>query len=258
MSYEHFYRIRDYFRFSISEQRQLLVSAVLFGFILSFRRWGGTEFNAQTGINAWIFAFISILIVIFCSISMQKIFALKQGYRMHYSWWFPGILIGILISFLTFGTVPIIYPGATKFEHMKRLRLGRFRHGINNFDMAMASIAGVVTNALIGLICGMIYYGTHNPYVLYFMHINFIYAFFTLIPIPKFKGLKLVEGATPGLHIYFYTRRLHTFILLSLICYWVLVSASTTFFPSLGLLILAMILGVIGMFFYMKFADETI
>ena len=256
MVYELYSRLRDYFSFSFRELREISLSAIFFGFILSFRKWGVSEFNISAGISNWIFATMVVFIAMYANISMQKIFALNGGYKMYYSWWFQGVLVGLFLSFITFGYFPFLYPGTSYFEHKKGLRLGRFRHGTNNKDMAVASIAGVVTNVVLALLAGFVYIFTESYWVMFFIMINFLYAFYAMIPMPKISGLKMSQGATQGFYIFFFARPLYVFIFSSLIMYSLLIYVSVKILGSFPLLIISMLLGLFGLFIFLKVIEK--
>lgn len=255
--YEVSSRIKAYFRFSLREQKEIIISAIIFGFILSFRKWGAETFDVVSGLSNWIIATVLILIVMLSNISIQKIFALSVGTRMHYSWWFQGMLIGLFISFVSYGTIPFLFPGTSYFEHMKGLRLGQFRYISGTKEMALASVAGVVTNVLLALIFSFLYLATNNQWVLYFIGLNFLYGFYCMLPVPRIAGIKMSEGATPGFHIFFFGRPLYVFIFSTLILYSILLYISITFFGGWITLLLAAVLGVIAMFFFLKFAQDA-
>jgi len=258
MAFEIYYRVRDYFKFSIREQKELLISAILFGFILSFRMWGGKEFDAWVGIKNLIIASIFILIVLIWHISWQKIFALNEGYRTHYHWWFPGILISLFIAFITYGYVPFLYPGHSYYEFMKRLRLGRFRYGINIKDLVVPAVAGVVSSVVLALLMSFVYLATKSYWVLFFIKLNFLYAFLSMLPIPRIEGIKMGGGSTVGFYIFFFGRPLYVFMLISLILYAWFVYYATTVLGSFLLLLLAMILGLIVMFVFLKVVEKVV
>ncbi|MFH1771076.1 MAG: hypothetical protein ABH828_05995 [archaeon] len=250
-------RVRDYFRFSLREQKEIIISAIIFGFILSFRKWGVNTFDLFSGLSNWIIASILILIVMLANLSVQKIFALSVGARMHYSWWFQGMLIGLFISFVSYGTIPFLFPGTTYFEHMEGLRLGQFRYKSGTKEMALASVAGVVTNVLLALIFSFLYLATNSHWVLYFIGLNFLYGFYSMLPVPRIAGTKMGEGATAGFHIFFFGRPLYIFIFSTLILYCILLYVSITFFGGWLTLFLAAVLGLIAMFFFLKFAQDA-
>jgi len=247
-----------YFKFSESEKKQLIISAILFGFIFSFRMWGSTFFDFYLGLVNWIFASFTVLIAMLINFSVQKLVSLNDGYVVHFKWWLPGILIGLLLTFMTYGLVPFLYPGSLYYEHIERLRLGRFRYGTNVKDMATLSIWGVVSNVVFAMFVGFIYFWTHNPWVLMFIKINLIYAFYSMLPIPTISGVKISEGATAGLNIFFFSRKLYIFIFFSIVCYsllaWFLIAVVNSFW----LLLLAAVLGAIVAYLFMHVIEDSL
>ncbi len=253
----YFFKLKKSFEFQTSELKQIFVSSILFGFILSFRKWGVESFEAATGINNWIFASASVFIVMFTHISIQKLYAAKEGYVIHYSWWFQGILIGLFISFLSFGFIPFLYPGTLRFGHIKTLRLGKFRHGTNIKDLAFSSLAGVLANIFLALIFGVIYLRSGNLWILYFIKINFIYAFFSLLPLPKISGLRFEGGTTAGFNIFFFSRPLYMFIFSTLFAYSAIVFWAITILGSLMVLIISLFIGLVATYFFLKVVEGS-
>jgi len=245
-------RIREYFQFSNREKREVLISILIFGFILSFRFWGDKHFELSEGLANWLFASISVFVVMILNISTQKIFALNRGFQMYYHWWFQGIVMGLFLTFIFYGVIPFVYPGVAYFKHKKGLRLGKWRHGSNIKDMAIASVSGVVMNVLIALIFSFIYMATNNKYVLFFIMINFAYAFFCMLPLPRIEGVKFGEGATAGFYIFFFARWLYVLVFVALLAYSILIYMSITYFGSLILLTLSLVIGLIAMYFFIK------
>lgn len=258
MVFEWFYRARDHYRFSPRELKELVITAILFGFILSFRKWGGETFDMRVGIISWTIAAVFVFMAMFWNISWQKIFAINDGFIAHYHWWFQGVLLGVFITFMTFGMVPFLYPGNVFFEHSKKLRLGRFRHGENIKDFAVASIAGVVSNVVFALLLSFIYIPTQNQWVKLLIIINFLYAFFSMLPIPRIAGTKIESGATSGIYIFFFGRPLYVFIFASLIAYSGIIYLAASVWSSVILLIVSMILGAIVLFIFLKFIENTL
>lgn len=252
MIYELKTRIRDYFRFSFREQKEILLSAIIFGFILSFRKWGVVEFDFVSGIKSFIFATIAVLIAIVANVSVQKVFALRTGYKMHYYWWFQGTIIGVFITFISFGFIPVLYPGTTYFEAISKLRLGIFRYGMMLKEIVFASVMGIVSNMILVLFASFLYLQTNNDWVMYFININLIFAFFTMLPLPKVSGIKIGEGATTGFNIYFFSRQLYIFLFATLIAYALLIYFAITILGSFLTLFIALIIGLIGLYFFVK------
>lgn len=244
---EWFFRIRDLAKFSKREQKELVISSILFGFILSFRMWGGETFSPASGIRSWITATIMVLIVIWFNLFVQKSFSLSLGYTTHHYWWFQGILIALLLAFISYGYIPFIFPGFQHYEHVKRLRLGKYRFLWNIKDMVVPAIAGVFSNIILALIISFFYLINKNPVLLLFIKINFLYAFLSLLPIPRIHGLSIKDGATAGLHIFFFQKPLYAFTIVSVIAYAGLIYLAATAWHSFFILLLALILGLVGM-----------
>ena len=253
----YFSKVKE-FKFSLREQKEIFISAIVFGFILSIRKWGpGQEVDILVGFSNWLFASIAIGLIMFISISLQKMSALNDGYNLYYHWWSQGILIGFLISFVSFGLIPILYPGVTIFEHRPGSRLGRFRYGTTTKDMAMSGLSGIVANILVAAFAGLLFLATNSYWVLFFIKISLIYAFFSILPLPKASGIKFGEGATPGFHLFFFSRNLYIFIFFTTIAYIALLLSSILIFGSILALIISIVLGLLGLLLFSKFIEKS-
>ncbi|MBU1201012.1 MAG: hypothetical protein KKA51_00795 [Nanoarchaeota archaeon] len=252
VSMEWWAHCKKYLCFSPREKKQLIISAVVFGFILSFRMWGGDSFNATSGMINWLLVSFVVLFAMFLNFFIQKVFAIKKGFLLHFFWWFPGILIGVFLTIISFGIIPFLFPGTVYLEHLKGLRLGHFRYGTNTKDLAEVSVAGVIANVAVALLFSFIYLATNSEWVFIFVKVNFAYAFFSMLPIPTISGLKLREGATPGFNIFFFSRRLYIFIFFSLTAFSLLIYYGITVLNSFWSLILALFLGLIGLLIFVK------
>jgi len=203
------------------------MAAFVFGFILTFRQWGDKEFSFKTGFTNFISAIIIIFISMYLYVSAQKLTAIYLGYTVKYEVWINGLLIGLLIAFMSYGWIPVLFTGTLLLIHSERLRLGKHRYGLNIRDQAVVSIAGPCLNLLIILIFVPILIS--NPELIIVKSIikfNFIFAFFSLLPIPTIKGTKLGNGGTPGFNILFYAKGLFVFSVLVFIVYFLLMQIS--------------------------------
>jgi len=97
---EWYFRVRDLARFSKREQKELIIASIIFGFILSFRMWGGDAFSLSSGVKNWIIASVLVMFTSWWNIYVQKAFSLSQGYKTHHYWWFQGMLAGLVLTFL--------------------------------------------------------------------------------------------------------------------------------------------------------------
>ncbi|MFC2135957.1 hypothetical protein ACFLTH_15180 [Bacteroidota bacterium] len=258
MNYEWYSRVRDMARFSMREKSELLIASIIFGFILSFKMWGGESFNATIGLTNWLIITIFVIVLLVWDGFFQKVFSLWVGYKTHLNFWFPGILTGLFITFITLGTVPVIFPNMSYYDHNERLRLGHFRYGINTKDLVLPAVAGVSANLFMALFMSFFYVATQSNWFLIFIKVSFLYTFFSMLPIPKIAGTKLGDGATAGFYMFFYKRQLFVFMFVSMIIYAILIWFSATIAMSFWLLILSLIIGLIAMFIFLRVSEEVI
>lgn len=269
---------KTYFRFDIKELKNLLLVSLIFGFILSFGKWGGDTFDAGEGVAHFIFFSIVSFFIIFFHISTQKIFAIKDGYKLTYVWWYPGVIIGFMLTFILTpissllhttiaiipASIPFLYPGMLKLDLIHNLRLGKHRQSFKFSEITIISISGIITNVLLALLFGIFYLKTHNPLMLSFMKVNLLFAFFSMLPLPTFfvsnirNRMKLGEGATAGFNIFFFSRPLYIFIFVSLIIYSALIYIFSAIIGSFVLLIIALVLGLISIHFFLKLIGESL
>ncbi len=219
-----FPHLKTYFSFSKKENLHIWVSAIIFAFILNFRKWGEGTFDLSQGISNLIFAFIVVVIGMYFHISIQKIIAVYLGYKAEHSFWLNGLLLCLVIAFMSNGFIPLLFFGTIKVEHLEKLRLGKFRYGLNYRDLAVTSVAGPIASLLLVLITAFFYLPTEAPALLRIININLALAFFALLPIPTVKAARLGEGGTAGFNILYYSRALYVFCLASVIVYYLLIT----------------------------------
>ena len=115
---EFFARIRDDFRFSWQEISGLIVAILVTGFIFSFRNWGGEQFNLLIGLKNLFLALIVAGISIVFRFSCQKIYGLTSGNKVEFKLWWAGILIALVLVFITMGRLPLIFVGGVSVAFM--------------------------------------------------------------------------------------------------------------------------------------------
>src|SRR3989344_563681 len=186
-------KVKRYFRFTPLELRSILIVILIFTFITTFNKWGGETFDAQAGIqNLVLWGFI-IAISVVLHISAQKIVGLHNGFRVEFSIWWYGLLLGIILAFVTKGALWLLLPGGITLYHMSTHRLGYFRYGTNYFAVAMAALAGALANILLATFIKTfeVWFGVPisdiellNNLVFF----NWMYALLSLLPFPPLDG----------------------------------------------------------------------
>ena len=123
MVYNLIDKIKKYFVFGKEEVLSFLGCSLVIGFMFAFREF--TIFNLIIAIGV---VFFSLLF----HVSIQKIAALHDGYGAEFRIWWMGLLIGLVITFITNGRLWwAVLPGGIVFSMLAKHRLGKFRYGMN-------------------------------------------------------------------------------------------------------------------------------
>jgi len=191
-------RVKKYFGFNIGELKALLTTILVYGFIISF------SFDLPGGnMLAW-FNYIlpSIFIIasaILVHVAVLRIASLRIGYKAEYRMNFYAMAFAFIISILFRGKLFIIVPGIFVFHMLEGLRIGKFRYGINWWEVRWPIFFAVVANLILALFFRTIsniggFSG--NPLIETAMMVNLSIAFFSMLPLPDFEGLYIFYSST--------------------------------------------------------------
>ena len=169
-------------RFLRTEVHHILISVLVLAVAISGLgpRWLGFERIARNLVA------VSIPLTIgFTAHELaHKFTAMKYGYFAIYRMWVPGLLLALLIGFLTNGRGLFAAPGAVvilaPYSTMR--------------ESGLIGLAGPLTNVVIGCcFLPLVYIGGFVG-VMGAMGatINFFLAFFNMLPIPPFDGSKVI------------------------------------------------------------------
>ena len=250
--YGYWHSVKENYSFSKDELTQLLITSLAFAFTLTSYFENIFVINGDIRIqltDKMIFFFILSLIAIFIAmyihVALQKLIGIKLGYIVTYSYWLNGILIGLFLSILTFGKIPLlsifILPGAVTLKHTPKLRLGKFMYGMNAKDIARISIVGPIAHRLIITVLGTLYFITDkNPIIFRLITANLLLLIYSLLPIPKIDMPSKIDSASDGLGVFFYSRMVYLLCAITALFYAVLIWSANIFS-----FILALLLGLI-------------
>jgi len=186
-------KVKRYFKFSRDELVSIIITILCLTFIIGFN--DGRETTALD--SFWFYhLFISLIIVaitVFVHLGGQRIIGLHSGFRIEYKLWWYGLILGIIITLVTRGSVWILLPGGIFLHHLAVHRLGYFRYGTNTLAMAMTGLAGSVSNILLATIIKTLelWFGfpvSSSLFLSKLIIFNWIYALFNFIPIPPLDG----------------------------------------------------------------------
>ena len=189
-------RIKDHFRFEKQEVSFLIPAILLTAFMFSFNDWGETQLNIALGIRNLFLVSIIAALSFFVRLSWQKIFALKEGYKAEFKGWWGGIIIAVIITFISNGRVAPVLIGGVVASFMVRQRLGEFRYGFSYLDNAKISYHGIVANIHLALLFSLGLYFFPDSYFLSMgLILNWIMALCAALPLPQLDGLNIYFGS---------------------------------------------------------------
>lgn len=252
--------VSRYLEFHKGEWQSLLVTAGAIGFILSFRHWGGEEFNLVVGLGNLLFSFVAAAIALAFQLLIQKLVGIRFGLAVTYDKYIIGLLLGVFVAFFTFGYLPLFTTGTLQFRAIDNLRVGRFRAVIpKNYELALVAAGGVLGPLLLTIPLKILHTATGLQPVWHFTVIMFLVAAYSLLPIPVIKTtnpyavymsrMEALEGNTPGYDIMVTSFILYFFSVGLVVAYGFLV---LLFEVTVWTLLIALLAGLLAMWIFSR------
>ncbi|MFW6450521.1 MAG: hypothetical protein ACOCZ6_05700 [Nanoarchaeota archaeon] len=240
---ELWFRVKEFFGFSRREKQDLLLAVIVLGFAFGFND-GRDSFvlGAWLGHLVTSLAFVAIAMIV--HVSVQKIFALQQGFTSEFRGWPTGLIVTIIIVLLSKGNLYVLLPGGMVLYHMTILRIGKFRHGENVVARGMIAASGPAANLVLGTI-GVMFasqLGIMPEFFGYFRNVNFWIMLYSLLPIPRMDGI----------HLFFMSRLTYVFIFSTGLAYFLLLLVNVESW------ILSLLIGVICWFLFMIYVEKNV
>lgn len=189
-------KVRRYFPFTTIEARNIVLTILIVAFMFGFNdgkpEWDGVYWLYNMLVSICIVA-VSILVFL----TGQRIAGLSAGYRVEFSMWWPGLILALVITFISRGYIWIPIVGGLLLHHMAGHRLGFFRYGINMLDNSMIAASGPLANLIFATIVmqtSNIIFGSAfiPPIVEKIYWFNIILALVNLLPIPPLVGSNML------------------------------------------------------------------
>ena len=244
------YALKENFKYSGDETRQMFWTSLAFAFILTalFKGFLRQRIILEDALLFFLLILFFILISMWAHISFQKAVAIKLGYKATYSYWTNGILLSLFLNVMSFGFIPFILPGSVNIEHIPKLRLGKFRYGTNLKDLARVCLAGPIAHVLLIVAAGIIFIATNSTkdsYIYAFIAVNMFLAVYSMLPIPKIDIPTKIDAGSDGLGIFFFSRIIYVWVMLTVLLYVLLILLGSVFS-----LILAFAMATIAIIIY--------
>lgn len=186
-----FRQIKRHFTFEKKEIKDFHISVFLMSLMFFFFIWVFTNLNVTTAILTWIYCWIITAISMYAFISVPKLTAITRGNIAKYEGWTNGLLMGFIISFLSYGIIPLVTPGYIDVEPIERLKHGKQFHYETRKDIFMVSFMAPITSLIISLFAQFLFFITNIRLIYYIAIINAIIAFFSMIPLANNVGITI-------------------------------------------------------------------
>ncbi len=243
MSNNYLDKVKKYFWFSSKEFNGFILTTVIFAFIYSFDSWGIITFNLSEGL------FNLFIAVLLCGFSLfvhhagQRLVALHYGFKTTHKVWWPGIIIALLLAFLTKGHFEMYAASAVFITLMPHHRIGKVRPGENIGALGKISAAGPVSNVILASLAviltwiGILPESISHPIFMF----NLYFAVWNLLPFPPLDGSRVL----------FYSRLFYIFFITSILGYILLI-----WLLGVYSYIFALIIGIVSWFLFYWFFES--
>ncbi len=189
-------RIKHYFRYNQQELSGLAAAIVVTAFIFSFRDWGAEEFDFISGMVNFLLVLVIASISFFFRTACQKIYGLSEGHKAEFKVWWTGLVISLVLAFITLGKLPTILAGGMVASFMIRHRLGEFRYGFSIWANGLIAYWGILGNLILAILFAIgVYVAPDNYFFTQGLILNLVFAVCALIPFPQLDGLNIFFGA---------------------------------------------------------------
>ncbi len=228
-----FRQLKRHYSFENEEIRDFHISVFLMSLIFFFFIWAFTSLTITTGIIMWIYSWLICAGSLFAFISVPKLGAIMRGNKVKYEGWTNGLLIGFIVSFLSYGLIPLMTPGALDIQPIERLKHGKRFHYESRKDMYVIWMLAPLTSVAIALIAQGLYFATNIEFILYISMFNALIAFFSMLPLTK----------NIGIFLFYMKKRIYLPMTVALFCFMIMVIMRSKYAFMAG--ILGLIIGTI-------------
>lgn len=187
-------RIKRYFPFQKDEMRNIIATILVIGFMYGFNDNSKTFELLNWTYNLIVSIAISAITIIVFVVG-QRLVGIYNGYRIEFQMWWPGLILALIVTFISRGYVWIPIAGGMLVHFHKGHRLGYFRYGLNMLSTGLTAAAGpfacIIFATVIKQINIMIT-ATTLPIIDKLYWFSLIFALVNMLPIPPLAGSKLL------------------------------------------------------------------
>jgi len=179
--------------FSKKELWYVVLLVIIFSFIFSFTQWGTDVFDASAGIKNLFIAFCVVGIVVLVHHFVQRAICLLFGFKPNHRIWWPGIILSLLVLFLSNGRLMVFFGAVFSIAMHKAYRLGWHRYGLNLKQQGLIAVSGNI--AVILLVCALRLMSVSSAFWSNVAYFSVLFVFFNMLPIPPLDGGLMLLGS---------------------------------------------------------------
>ena len=238
-------KLKKYYTFTKYEVRGYVIAILAIAFIISFREWGEGQFDLTAGLFNLFNSVLIVALSILVHDAGQRIWGLAIGYKIEFKMWSFGVVLGLILAFVTNGKFWLIIPGTFMLHHLAGHRLGFFRYGINIIGQSMVALAGPLFTLMLIILLKILYAINPNPLLQKAIMFNIIYNITNMLPIPVLDGGKIFVGS----------RMIYAFVMPAMIVASILMIVDI---PVFFAVVLSLLVGVIlWIWYYVSFERKV-
>ncbi len=189
-------KIKRYMPFNAPEIKALIITIICLTFIVAFN-----DKRADFSLFDWTSNFIFWLIIVTISVIVKqlghRLIGIFYGFRVEYKLWWYGLIIGLLIAFVSRGNIWLLIPGGIMIHQLSVHRIGWFRYGTNMRAFSIIALFGPLANILFATLIKTLQIWLHifpaeSLVVDRIFLFNMAYAAYNLLPIPPLDGSRII------------------------------------------------------------------
>lgn len=185
------HHLKRHYNIESKEKKSMFMSAGIIALTTFLFIWKNTAFTLLSGILNIALLFVAAAIVLWILIAAAKAIAIWKRYTASYTSWMEGLLVGFVISFLSYGYLPVLFPGVIEIQTIERLRHGKEFPGENVKDISFVLTGTIYVLVLVSLVFQQLTKAIPIQFFKYCLLISGLILFFAMLPIPHNIGLHL-------------------------------------------------------------------
>lgn len=221
-------KVRRYWPLESFEKRGMVLTILVLSFIFSFREWGVDKFDFSYGMSNLLITVVLVALAFAVRELAHRTIATWLGYRSQYKAWITGLVIGLVIAFLSNGRLPFIAAGTLVITHLPIHRLGKGYYETSVKHLGWIAMSAPIANMLFAVLLKSLSVAASLPFLHKAMMINIWIALFDMVPIPPFNGSRTFFGS----------RYVYVFVLGALVGCAVMLAYLSGIVPIIGSLVL--------------------